>query len=253
MTDAYNERDGLAGEYVLGTLEAAARREAEALCARDPAFAALVADWQQRLALLGDNIEPVAPPPELLGRIESVLDDIASNAATPLTLSPAHRPRRGRQVAAAWRFAAFGAGAIAVALAVYIAVGALIPEVPPSRYVAVLNQAAATPALMVTVDFTADRMTIRPVAETETVLARALAAGEKALELWLIPPGGGAPRSLGLMPAKGAVSIALSSEMEKDLLSAVALAVSVEPPGGSPSGVPTGPVIYQGAVLPSAG
>mgnify|MGYP001475533431 CR=1 FL=1 len=64
---------------------------------------------------------------------------------------------------------------------------------------------------------------------------------------------GAAPRSLGLLPPEGEFAIALSPQLEKDVISAVALAVSVEPPGGSPSGAPTGPVIYQGAVLPSAG
>ncbi|MDA1356769.1 MAG: anti-sigma factor [Proteobacteria bacterium] len=248
MTEAYSERDGFAAEYVLGTLEAAARREAEALCARDPAFAELVAAWQQHLAPLADDIQPVAPPPELLGRIEKILDILgAARAAAPPKLQP------GRQVRTAWRWSAFGAGAIAAALAIYIAATELIPEAPGLRYVAVLNQSAATPMLMVTLDFTADRMIVRPVAAPEAVLARQLAAGERALELWLVPPGGGAPRSLGLLPTDAKISIALTPEMEKVLLSAVALAVSVEPPGGSPSGAPTGPVIYQGAVLPSAG
>ncbi|MEE8171760.1 MAG: anti-sigma factor [Alphaproteobacteria bacterium] len=248
MTDAYNERDGLAAEYVLGTLEAAARREAEALCARDPAFAALVADWEQRLAPLADAIQPVAPPPGLRGRIENILDILAP-AVTP----PAAQPRRGRQILAAWRWSALGAGAIAAALAIYIAIAELTPEPPQSRTVAVLNQAAATPAMMVTLDLAERRLIVRPVAKAEAVLARQLAAGEKALELWLVPPGGAPPRSLGLLPADGEVSIARSAQLQKDIQSAVALAVSVEPPGGSPSGLPTGPVIYQGAVLLSAG
>jgi len=124
----------------------------------------------------------------------------------------AARPLRGeRRVRTAWRFSALSAGAIAAALALYVAVTELIPEAPQTRTVAVLNQAAATPAMMVSLDLTAGRMIVRPLTETETGLARQLAAGEKSLELWLVPP------------------------------------------DGSPSGAPTGPVIYQGAVLPSAG
>ena len=180
MTDAYNERDGLAAEYVLGTLEAVARREAEALAARNPAFAELVAEWERRLAPLAEDIQAVAPPAGLLARIENILDILG--------------PVRG-----------------AAPMALYVAVTELIPEAPQTRTVAVLNQAAATPAMMVSLDLTAGRMIVRPLTETETGLARQLAAGEKSLELWLVPP------------------------------------------AGSPSGAPTGPVIYQGAVLPSAG
>ena len=250
MTDAYNERDGLAAEYVLGTLEAAARREAEALAARDPAFAALVAEWERHLAPLADDIQPVAPPSGLLARLENILDILGSpRAATPT----APQLRRARRARTAWRFSALSAGAIAAALALYIAVTELIPDAPQTRTVAVLNQAAAVPAMMVSLDLTADRMIVRPLAAAESELARQLAAGEKALELWLVPPGGGAPRSLGLLPPEGEISIALSPQLEKDLIGAVALAVSVEPPGGSPSGASTGPVIYQGAVLPSSG
>ena len=250
MTEAYDERDGLAAEYVLGTLEAPARREAEALCARDPAFAEPVAEWQQRLASLGDDIAPVAPPPGLLGRIENILDILGPARATP---PPARQLRRGRLILATWRWSALGAGAIAAALALYIAVGELIPDAPQPRTVAVLNEAAAVPAMMVTLDSTAGRLIVRPVAEVETTLARQLTAGERELELWLVPRGGGAPRSLGLLPAAGEVSIALSPQLQKDIQNAVALAVSVELPGGSPSGAPTGPVIYQGVVLLSAG
>ena len=249
MTDAYNEREGLAAEYVLGTLEAAARREAEALCARDPEFAELVAAWQQRLAPLAEGVQPVAPPTGLLARIESILDILGPPRAAASMARPLRRERRVRT---AWRFSALSAGAIAAALALYIAVTELIPQAPQTRTVAVLNQAAATPAMMVSLDLSADRLIVRPLVETETGLARQLAAGERALELWLVPPGGGAPRSLGLLPPEGEFSIVLSPQLEKDVVSAVALAVSVEPPGGSPSGAPTGPVIYQGAVLPSA-
>ena len=240
----------MAAEYVLGTLEAVARRAAEALAARNPAFAELVAEWERRLAPLAEDIQPVAPPAGLLARIENILDILGPvRGAAPMA-----RPlRREPRVRTAWRFSALSAGAIAAALALYVAVTELIPEAPQTRTVAVLNQAAATPAMIVSLDLTAGRMIVCPLTETETGLARQLAAGEKSLELWLVPPDGGAPRSLGLLPPEGEFAIALSPQLEKDVISAVALAVSVEPPGGSPSGAPTGRVIYQGAVLPSAG
>ncbi|MEO6276353.1 anti-sigma factor domain-containing protein, partial [Roseateles sp.] len=70
----------------------------------------------------------------------------------------------------------------------------------------------------------------------------------RVLELWSVPPeAGGAPRSLGLIAADGSTVIA-RQRLPASLLTGgtAALAVSVEPPGGSPTGVPTGPVVYAG-------
>jgi anti-sigma-K factor RskA len=55
------------------------------------------------------------------------------------------------------------------------------------------------------------------------------------------------PRPLGLI-AKGALSVDLGPLAARALASGV-LAVSLEPAGGSPTGSPTGPVLYQGRIL----
>jgi anti-sigma-K factor RskA len=69
---------------------------------------------------------------------------------------------------------------------------------------------------------------------------------DRVLELWSVPPEG-VPRSLGLISAQG-VTVLSRERLPKTLLEGGtdALAVSVEPPGGSPTGVPTGPVVYAG-------
>jgi len=64
---------------------------------------------------------------------------------------------------------------------------------------------------------------------------------DKALELWAVPPKG-APRSLGLISANGTTIV----KKGKVLVDTAALAVSLEPPGGSPTGAPTGPVLWAG-------
>ena len=66
-------------------------------------------------------------------------------------------------------------------------------------------------------------------------------SANRALELWAVPPQG-APRSLGLISAQGATIV----KRGKVLDNTAALAVSLEPPDGSPTGAPTGPVLYVG-------
>jgi anti-sigma-K factor RskA len=65
----------------------------------------------------------------------------------------------------------------------------------------------------------------------------------RSFELWALPEGG-APVSLGLLPATGKVSRELTAAQRAALLSTSKVAVSLEPQGGSRTGAPTGPVLY---------
>ena len=64
-------------------------------------------------------------------------------------------------------------------------------------------------------------------------------------------PDRGNPRSLGLIstisPA-GVARIELPTAADQALQNIPALAISLEPAGGSPTGLPTGPVLYTGLV-----
>jgi anti-sigma-K factor RskA len=64
-------------------------------------------------------------------------------------------------------------------------------------------------------------------------------------ELWLIPPDG-RPRPVGLLRADQAVTLTLSADLTELARNNAVLAVSLEPPGGSTTGLPTGPVIATG-------
>jgi len=106
------------------------------------------------------------------------------------------------------------------------------------RYSATLASADAQPALRVQAH--ADYLQVEP-------LALAAITAQQSLELWAIPADG-KPVSLGVIPAGGKGKVVLSDAQKALIGKPIALAVSLEPKGGSPTGQPTGPVLYQGAL-----
>ena len=66
-------------------------------------------------------------------------------------------------------------------------------------------------------------------------------------QLWLIPSGG-KPHSLGVMPARPHMQLALAEPISAIIGRGATLAVSLEPVGGSPTDQPTGPVIASGPI-----
>ncbi len=255
-------RDTLAAEYALGTLRGRARRRFERLMHDDPVLRKLAAAWEARLNPLAESVEGAAPAPQVWARIEARLgpapDARAAFAAAPgrsllarlfgrpLTPVPSMATAGMWYCVRFWRTIGLGASALAVALALYLGFGQ--PVVAPApTHVAVLAAADGAAALVARFDAGSGRLALTPVALPPV-------GSSHALELWLLPPAGGAPRSLGLLPgaaAPAAYSYDLPAAEIGDLAGG-ALAVSLEPAGGSPTGQPTGPVLYQGAVVPAS-
>src|SRR6187551_383256 len=67
------DKDGFAAEYVLGTLDAEERAQADGLILVDAAFAASVARWERRLGELNVLVAPVEPGAPLWERIKAGL------------------------------------------------------------------------------------------------------------------------------------------------------------------------------------
>ena len=65
-------------------------------------------------------------------------------------------------------------------------------------------------------------------------------------ELWIVPQDGSAPISLGLLPKDGERTLIKPKLFEQ--INIAALAVSLEPLGGSPNGAPT-EVLYTGKLV----
>jgi anti-sigma-K factor RskA len=214
MSDAQDD-DLLAAEYALGCLDAAQAEAAQRRVAEDPAFARAVEAWQHRLAPLSALVDPVTPPAAVWQRIEASIAPPAADNVVPL--------RRLR----VWQGATAGALALAASLAAFLL---LRPPAPPLLAVLAPVDGAA-PVLLATRE---------PGAALRIQPSGAVAVpDDRDLELWALPPGATKPRSLGVLPAGGRL-------VSADVAPETRLLVSLEPRGGSPTGQPTGPVLYAG-------
>src|SRR6202044_2311032 len=110
----------------------------------------------------------------------------------------------------------------------------------PREYVAILQKDAASPAFAVTVNLDKQELAVRPVA--------AQAPPGKSYELWIIDAKLGAPRSLGVIGERGRA--ASLSAYDPAVVANATYAVTVEPPGGSPNGQPSGPPVFVGKLIP---
>jgi anti-sigma-K factor RskA len=216
-----------AAEYVLGVLGAPERRAVEQRIGRDQVFAREVAFWEKRLGGLAEGIPAVAPPANAWTRIEAALDQ-------------AERPteRVGLwQSLRFWRGLSLVTSALAAAcLAALIYVGAI--SSPRAPLVAQLGVEGGKTGFVAAVNSGGGTLTIVPAALLS-------AEEQKAMELWLIPPGD-TPHSLGLIDPNRPVTIKVPQDLLARVNKEAVLAVSLEPPGGSPTGQPTGPVIANG-------
>jgi anti-sigma-K factor RskA len=219
--------DRLAAEHVLGTLRGAARRRFERLCTRSAAARMARDRWEDDWLMVSRTLKPIPPSAR-----------VWTNVSAQLFGTRAGAPRRSRW--RSWQLAT-AASLIAVALIV----GVIYREQQPAlQTLAVLGRDAAHPLWRIERGKQLAALTIRVVGPIEAVPG-------KAYELWALPRGA-APVSLGLLPAGGRYERTLSEAQRAALAAADKVAVSVEPPGGSPTGSPTGPVIIV-ATLPSLG
>ncbi len=226
--------DALASSYVAGTLRGGARRRFEALLPGHPALRAAVQGWRDRLMPLAATVAPVTPPPRIWQAIEGRLWPV------PAGRSAGFGPVAWWQRLSLWR--GLSGLATAAVLVLTVALVRTPPAAPP--IVVVLEGQAGTAAagasFVASVSGDGQAMVMLPVSTTVPMQS------DRVLELWSVPPRG-APKSLGLISASGA-TVLPRSRLPATLLKGgtAALAVSVEPPGGSPTGAPTGPVVFAG-------
>ena len=227
-------RDALAAEYALGTLQGSARRRFERSLKDDPRLRRLVTDWQNRLAPLDALAEPVQPPARVWN---AILDRI--QLASGRRVSPASRGFWGSLTF--WRGAAIVSALAAVVLAVSLTT--ITPtKQPPQMMVVVMSDQKSTPGMTVS-------WPMQPKGEPKLrirVTGHETMTPDQAWELWMVPGGDQKPVSLGLINTDVEQELTVPRQLMPAMNQAWGLAMSVEPRGGSPTGLPTGPVMYKG-------
>ncbi len=218
--------DLLAAEYVLGVLEAPARRAAEARIADDRAFARKVDTWVSQLSPLDDEYATVTPPASLKAALDKQL----------FTSSQAKAPGLFQSLAF-WR----GLSLASLALAAIVVVPQALRRDPQIAKV-----------MPIVAPMQADTGEVRFVAlyepgsdEIRVTRVKADKAGDRDFELWFVD-GSSAPESMGVLTNAESLTLKVKPEIVARINAGDAFAVSVEPLGGSPTGSATGPVIAVG-------
>jgi anti-sigma-K factor RskA len=233
MSDDVSPEDR-AGQYVLGVLDAADMQAVRRDAAQDGALAAAIEMWERRLAPLTALVGETPPPSELWQAIAARLDGDLPAVGTP---QPRRAPSDGRRAAgnralAAWRAAAIGSMAIAAGLA-----GLLVWRVqttPAAPRLAMILPLQQTPGAWL-VELRPDG-SIRIMAEGNVTRPT-----DRDFELWALAEHATRPVPLGLMPVAANVAELHVADLPH---TSFKLLVSLEPKGGSPTALPTGPVLF---------
>lgn len=220
----------LASEYALGVASPRVRRRLEVAARRDRVVARALSDWERKLAGLADAVPPQPPPPRVW---RAIVDRLGIDDAS------AKAPR-----VSWWQRVGLWQALATASLAVIAIIGLFewrrAPPVPVAPLVVVLAGADAKPALIATALRGETFLTIKSV-------GNAAPGTGKVFELWALPQAG-APQALGVIPSGNVARVPLGNPVDERLSNIPSLAVSVEPPGGSPTGQPTGPVLYSGSI-----
>ena len=272
------DRDGFAAEYVLGTLDADERAQADALMLVDQDFAAKVRQWERRLGELNALVAPVEPPAPMWERIKAGLASTGQSEHLYLPEVPAppmrddapsaeiiHMTQRMQR----WRGLNIVTGLMAACLVGIVLVreykpDALPPELRPVRPVVervvekpvevvrevVREVPSARPAQFVAVfqkDEQSPAFVMTVDTDKRTVTVRQVSAerlADKTYQLWIATQPGVTPRSLGVLGTEDYTVQATLASYDPAVINNATYGISLEPLGGSPTGQPTGPVIH---------
>jgi len=219
-------RDKLAAEYVLGTLRGRARARFQSLLRYDPSLRRTVAEWEASITPLAAAASEIAPPARVW---QAISRRIAGTARVGVGL-------------AFWRGLAVTCATFALVLAAFIGM-APRPE-PPLAMVTVMNDDRGQPAMVVS--WPPMKGMREPHVRIKVVQEHPVMEPGTSWEMWMLPGGKAAPVSLGLISTDRDQVMKVNPALAHKIGDAWGIAMSVEPARGSPTGAPTGPVVFKG-------
>lgn len=227
-------------EYVLGVLSSDEEQQLRDAATRDPELRAQIAHWEQNLTRIADQLPSVPPPEKIWRGIREVMK--AEVEARPLA-QPQARPSLWNN-AAFWRgvsFASLATAAAACLIAIIPLFRPALPGAAQSRLVAALTAAEGPATFVATYDPQHRQMLIVP--------ASMLREPERVPELWLVTRDKRVI-SLGVVSPEQPRAVAIPPHLVSETGAGAALVITLEPPGGAPGGVATGPAIAKGDLSP---
>ena len=214
----------LAAEYVLGTLQGAARRRFDRLVTDRADVRFALWRWERHLNGFAGGLESRKPSSRVWKGIERRIDS----------------SKHSRAASRGWWSGAWLALPAAVAAAWLAAV--FYPAPTADERIAVFADQNSATLWVISADLDNRVLQTRAVNVTPPT-------GGASYELWVLPAAG-APQSLGLLPiTTGSFTTEISPRLVSVLANARRLAISIEPAGGSPTGLPTGPVVHQASLI----
>lgn len=218
----------LAAEYVLRLLTEEEERAFEARLVNEPALMKDVAAWTSRLSGLDDEVEEVAPRAAVKAGLQDRMFGPIETPPVPF-----------------WRRLGLWQG---VSFASLVLAGFMTWQVLQAP-----QPGAPDPGQLFLTEISSEDQSLRVLAVYDSATNRLQinrTAGEAAegrvMELWAIA-GDDAPVSLGVLPETQTAGVTLPEDLRPEV-AGLTLAISDEPPGGSPTGQPTGDVLALGQV-----
>ncbi len=238
-------RDELAGDYVLGTLSAASRRDVEVRLPGDAPLRVAVQRWEEQLLPLTALADPVEPPLQLWQRIESSLQSVDQAASEMVRPAPAGRVSQASvwqdwwSNLQLWRGLA-GTGFAAAAVLAAVLVTRMGASPPAPQYLVVLVAPQDKSPGWVVQASSAKQLSLTPLGLAEV-------PAEKSLQFWTKGDNWSGPVSLGLVKPGQTLHVPL--DKLPPLQANQLFELTLEPVNGSPVNRPTGPIQFIGRAV----
>lgn len=260
--------DSQAGEYVLGTLRGTERDVFEKVLEVNVEAREKVRFWEKVFAVLDENVMEVDPPAYILtnivARIRSTklqtkpsglvperqqpgsqtTDSSSTNTTNaPRQIDSARRRRPSQRSNRIWKSIAGLATAASVALVALLVNNyspvAQVDSIGVDSFTLIQNEDQMS-LWIVNVNAKANSLQVIAIAPPEI-------NSDQIHQLWIVKPNDAGVSSVGLLPQVAGGSVTL--ELTPEASDATLFAVSLEPQGGSPEPVPTGPVLFSGSAF----